>query len=204
MSKYKGEEILVVPRDLFDQLGAFEGFCAETDQYLPSLLDPSNNFFMDRAAAEEDPSHKQLIPYCVFTYQEQILHYTRGKTSGESRLHNQGSIGVGGHINPIDAGDKHLGEATYYAAVEREINEELIIDGDYSQRIVGLINDDSNDVGKVHLGVVHLVELTSLEVSSNEDALANLAFQSQEALLGKLYPHLETWSAHCADGLFRS
>ncbi len=204
MSKYQGEEILVVPRSLFDQLGAFEGFCDKIDSYLPALLDPSNNFFMDRASAEEDPSHKQLIPYCIFTYQEQVLHYTRGKASGESRLHSKGSIGVGGHINPIDAGDKHLGEATYYAAVEREINEELVIAGDYTQRIVGLINDDSNDVGKVHLGVVHLFELTSLDVRSNEDALANLSFQKKDELLDALYPHLETWSAHCVDGLLRS
>jgi predicted NUDIX family phosphoesterase len=201
-SKYQGEEILVVPRALFDDLGAFQGFQSDWDPYFNTLLDPDNNFFMDRAEAEDDPSHKQIIPYCVFHHNGQVLHYTRGKTSGESRLHAQGSVGVGGHINPIDAGINHLGQATYYAAVEREIDEELNIEGDHHNRIVGLINDDSNPVGQVHLGIVHLFELDSAAVSSNEDALANLAFQTQERLLGELFPQLETWSAHCVKALF--
>ncbi|GHC59186.1 hypothetical protein [Roseibacillus persicicus] len=202
MSKYQGEQILVVPRSLFDELGDFQGFNSDWSHYVDTLLNPKNNFFMDRAEAEEDPTHKQIIPYCVFHHEGQVLHYTRGKSSGESRLHAQGSVGVGGHINPIDAGEQHLGQATYYAAVDREIDEELNIAGDFSNRIVGLINDDSNPVGQVHLGIVHLVDLESSEVASNEDALANLAFQSEERLLGELFPHLETWSAHCVKALF--
>ena len=201
-AKYKGEEILVVPRSLFDELGAFEGFNSDWSHYLDTLLDPKNNFFMDRAEAEDDPSHKQIIPYCVFHHAGQVLHYTRGKSSGESRLHAQGSVGVGGHINPIDAGEDNLGLATYYAAVEREIDEELNIMGDHTNRIVGLINDDSNPVGQVHLGIVHLFELDDEAVTSNEDALANLSFQKQERLLGELFPQLETWSAHCVKALF--
>lgn len=200
--KYRGEEILVIPRALFDELGAFQGFETNWSHYMDTLLDPSNNFFMDRAEAEDDPTHKQLIPYCVFHHDGKVLHYTRGKSSGESRLHAQGSVGIGGHINPIDASEDNLGQATYYAAVEREIDEELNIAGDHSNRIVGLINDDSNPVGQVHLGIVHLFELEGPEVTSNEDALANLAFQTQERLLGELFPHLETWSAHCVKALF--
>ncbi|MBK1835272.1 hypothetical protein [Roseibacillus ishigakijimensis] len=202
MSKYQGEQVLVVPRALFDELGAFEGFHADWSPYVDTLLDPRHNFFMDRDLAEQDPGFKQLIPYCVFHHEGRVLHYTRGKSSGESRLHAQGSVGIGGHINPVDAGEEHLGQATYYAAVEREIGEELNLGGDYSNRIVGLINDDSNEVGRVHLGIVHLFELESAEVASNEDALANLSFQSQENLLGELFPQLETWSAHCVRALF--
>lgn len=203
-AKYKGEQILVVPRALFDELGAFEGFNEDWSHYLDTLLNPANNFFMDRAEAEDDPTHKQIIPYCVFHHQGKVLHYTRGKTSGESRLHAQGSVGVGGHINPVDAVEDHLGLATYYAAVEREIDEELNINGDHNNRIVGLINDDSNPVGQVHLGIVHLFELENYEVTSNEDALANLSFQTKQSLLGELYPQLETWSAHCVKALFDS
>lgn len=201
MSKYQGEEILVVPRELFDSLGAFEGFCSDSDAYLSALLNPANNFFMDRARAENDPGHKQIIPYCLFHHEGHYLHYTRGKSSGESRLHAQGSIGVGGHINPVDEQEDALGMGTYFAAVEREISEELSIAGDHSNRIVGLINDESNAVGQVHLGVVHLFELESNEVSSNEDALANLSFQSADRILGELMPQLETWSAGCAKAL---
>ena len=201
MRDYQGEEILVISRQLFDELGAFQGIKTDVDGYLEAILDPANNFFMDRGKAEDDPSFKQIIPYALFHHDGKYLHYTRGKSGGESRLHAQGSVGVGGHINPVDERADPLGKATYLAGVEREIDEELNITGGHQNRIVGLLNDDSNDVGKVHLGVVHIFDLESEEVTSAEDALANLAFQSSDDLKGKLHGSLETWSRFCIDEL---
>ncbi len=201
MRDYQGEEILVISRQLFDELGAFQGIKTDVDGYLEAILDPANNFFMDRGKAEDDPSFKQIIPYALFHHNGKYLHYTRGKSGGESRLHAQGSVGVGGHINPVDERADPLGKATYLAGVEREIDEELNITGGHQNRIVGLLNDDSNDVGKVHLGVVHIFDLESENVRSAEDALANLAFQSSEDLTGKLHGSLETWSRFCIDEL---
>ena len=201
MRDYQGEEILVISRQLFDELGSFQGIKTDVDGYLQAILDPANNFFMDRGKAEDDPSFKQIIPYALFHHDGKYLHYTRGKSGGESRLHAQGSVGVGGHINPVDERADPLGKATYLAGVEREIDEELNITGGHQNRIVGLLNDDSNDVGKVHLGVVHIFDLESEEVTSAEDALANLAFQSSDDLKGKLHGSLETWSRFCVDEL---
>jgi predicted NUDIX family phosphoesterase len=201
MRDYQGEEILVISRQLFDELGAFQGIKTDVDGYLEAILDPANNFFMDRGKAEDDPSFKQIIPYALFHHNGKYLHYTRGKSGGESRLHAQGSVGVGGHINPVDERADPLGKATYLAGVEREIDEELNITGGHQNRIVGLLNDDSNDVGKVHLGVVHIFDLESEDVTSAEDALANLAFQSSDDLTGKLHGSLETWSRFCIDEL---
>ncbi|MDA7538707.1 hypothetical protein N8544_00195 [Akkermansiaceae bacterium] len=201
MRDYQGEEILVISRQLFDELGAFQGIKTDVGGYLEAILDPANNFFMDRGKAEDDPSFKQIIPYALFHHDGKYLHYTRGKSGGESRLHAQGSVGVGGHINPVDERADPLGKATYLAGVEREIDEELNITGGHQNRIVGLLNDDSNDVGKVHLGVVHIFDLESEDVTSAEDALANLAFQSSEDLTGKLHGSLETWSRFCVDEL---
>ena len=201
MRDYQGEEILVISRQLFDELGAFQGIKTDVDGYLEAILDPANNFFMDRGKAEDDPSFKQIIPYALFHHNGKYLHYTRGKSGGETRLHAQGSVGVGGHINPVDERADPLGKATYLAGVEREIDEELNITGGHQNRIVGLLNDDSNDVGKVHLGVVHIFDLESEDVTSAEDALANLAFQSSEDLTGKLHGSLETWSRFCIDEL---
>ncbi len=201
MSKYDGEQILVVPRNLFDNLGSFQGLTTDIERYIPSLLDPSNNFFMDREAAEEDPDHKQIIPYSLFRYQDRYLHYTRGKSGGESRLHAQGSLGIGGHINPVDERGDPLGHATYMAGVAREIDEELVLSTTPEQRIVALLNDDSNAVGRVHLGVVHLFELTDEEASAREDALCDLRFQSIMELKGSLYDSLESWSRFCVDAL---
>lgn len=201
MRDYQGEEILVIPRDLFEELGSFQGIERNALPYLEAILDPQNNFFMDRAKAEEDPNFKQIIPYAIFHHQGKYLHYTRGKSGGENRLHAQGSIGIGGHINPIDERVDPLGRETYFAGVEREINEELDITGAHRNEIIGLLNDDSNEVGRVHLGIVHLFELEMAEVSSGEDALANLSFQSAADLKGILHPHLETWSRFCVDEL---
>ncbi len=198
MSKYAGEEVLVVTRSLFEETGPFEGIRNEgIDAVIARLLDPANHFFMDRAEAEDDPSHKQLIPYCIIRCGSRILNYTRGKAGGEARLHAKRSVGVGGHINPVDTGGGKTGPDAYQAAVERELSEELVFDVPHTNRIIALLNDDSNPVGQVHLGVVHLIEIGDDAVRSNEDALADLCFTELEELNGPLFDRLETWSQHC-------
>jgi predicted NUDIX family phosphoesterase len=200
MSKYAGEEVLVVPRALLEELGTFHGLrTTGLAAAIDRLLDPAAHFFMDRAAAEDDPSHKQLIPYCVFRCGDHILHYTRGKSGGESRLHAKLSVGVGGHINPVDTGGGRTGPDAYHAAVAREIDEELVIATPPAgtRRIIALLNDDSNPVGQVHLGLVHLIDLTTTAAAAREDALAGLAFSPLAELNGPLFERLETWSQHC-------
>ena len=198
MSKYAGEEVLVVPRSLLEEIGFFEGIRTEgLEEAVGKLLDPTNHFFMDRAAAEEDPSHKQLIPYCVFRCGDRILHYTRGKSGGESRLHAKISVGVGGHVNPVDTGNGRTGPTAYHAAVTREIEEELNLPEEHEHRIIALLNDESNPVGQVHLGIVHVIDLKSDAVSSREDALTDLGFTSLADLNGPLFERLETWSQFC-------
>ncbi len=198
MSKYAGEQVLVVRRSLLEEIGSFEGIrTAGLEEAVGRLLEPDHHFFMDRAAAEEDPSHKQIIPYCVFRCGDRILHYTRGKAGGESRLHAKISVGVGGHVNPVDMGEGRTGADAYHAAVTREIEEELDLPGSHEHRIIALLNDDSNPVGQVHLGIVHLIDLPSDEVSSREDALLDLAFSPLADLNGPMFERLETWSAFC-------
>lgn len=198
MSKYAGEEVLVVPRALFEEIGVFEGIrTSDVPAAVERLLSPENHFFMDRAKAEEDPTHKQIIPYCVIRCGDRILNYTRGKAGGEARLHALRSVGVGGHINPIDMGGGRKGPDAYNAAVERELKEELVFNVPHTNRVIALLNDDTNPVGQVHLGVVHLIEITSEEVHSNEDALADLTFTALAELAGPMFERLETWSQSC-------
>jgi predicted NUDIX family phosphoesterase len=187
------EQVLVVRRSLFDQLGSFQGFCADAPRYLEIFLKKENNFFSPRSSAETDPSLKQIIPYAVFTHQGRILRYVRGGKSGEKRLVAKASIGIGGHINDADEGLFAFNEDAYRIAVEREINEELKLGGSFTDRVVGLINDDSNEVGQVHLGIVHLVELESDDVKPGEAAIAKLEFVSLETLIAES-ENLETWS----------
>lgn len=196
------ENILVIPRSLFDRLGAFQGLSFDTGRFVPALLDPANNLFLPRGAAEQDPSHKQIIPYLVIRHGGRVLHYTRGKSGGEARLHAKGSIGIGGHINDGDAGEAHFNAAAYNRAVERELNEELSIPGAWRHRIAALINDDETEVGRVHLGVVHVVEVASPNISPREDAIRDLEFLGPDELAARR-DRLESWSQICAGGLDR-
>lgn len=193
------EQVLVVRRELFDALGSFQGLCPRVEDYLPAFLDRKNNFFVPRSAAEEDPSLKQLIPYAVFLHDGKILHYTRGAKSGEKRLVAKSSIGIGGHINDTDDSGGHFDESIYHNAVQREISEELRLGGGFTERAVALINDDSTEVGSVHLGVVHLVSLETGDVSAGEKAIAELGFATHGELLARRET-FETWSQIVLDG----
>ena len=194
------EHVLVITRTLLDQLGSFQGFQSEVKPYLDAMLAPGANFFMERPAAELDPTHKQLIPYSIFHHNGGYLCYTRGGKSGEKRLVAKRSVGIGGHINPVDQSHDGLGESMYFNSIEREMSEELVIGGTHTQEVIGLINDDSSEVGSVHLGVVHRFELSSNEVRSNEDAIQDLRFYTLDELR-VMRGELETWSQIIVDHL---
>lgn len=187
------ENVLVVRRALFDELGAFQGLEAGTDRYIDAFLKRENNHFLPRSKAEDDPSQKQIIPYAVFTFEGKILHYVRGAKSGEKRLVAKGSIGIGGHINDGDESLFSFDRDAYRAAVHREIEEELKFTGGYTDRVAALINDDSNEVGRVHLGIVHIVTLNNDAVSAGEKAIAELGFLTVDELRARR-ENLETWS----------
>jgi predicted NUDIX family phosphoesterase len=196
----KEEMILVVRRALFDSLGSFQGFSSNVDHYLPSLLDRENNFFAARSSAETDPSLKQIIPYALIAARGQILRYRRGKSSGEQRLVAKYSIGIGGHMNDQDEGLFALDHQAYLAGVQREIDEEVQISAPRSHRIVGLINDDSTEVGQVHLGVVHVLELDAPEAVKRESAITQVEFLPPGQLSAER-DLLEGWSQICLDHL---
>ena len=196
------ENVLVVRRSLFDELGSFHGLNFEPQKYLKEILSRGNNFFMPRAQAENDPTHKQIIPYALIAHGDTVLHYVRGKKAGEQRLVAKGSIGIGGHMNDTDESLFAWDEAAYRAGVEREVNEEIRIESSFEDRIVALLNDDTTDVGRVHLGVVHVFRLAEPKVQKREAMITNLAFLNRTQLI-TLRENLETWSQLCVDSLGR-
>ena len=198
--RWPDERVLVIPRSLFNQLGAFEGLTTDVDRYLAALLDPAHNSFLARDLAEDDPAFKQIIAYAIFHCQGRFLHYVRGSKTGEQRLASKGSIGIGGHINSDDAIQANLERDTYLTGVDREINEELLIETGYRQKLVALINDETSAVGQVHLGIVHLFDLDSEAVSANEAPITALEFLDFSTLLARR-DQLETWSQICLDHL---
>lgn len=196
----KEEMILVVRRALIEELGMFQGVNLEVEKYLPVLLARENNHFMARSAAETDPTFKQIIPYVLLVHEGRVLHYVRGKKAGEQRLAAKGSIGIGGHMNDLDEGLFALDMDAYLQGVRREICEELNVQTSFSNHIVGLLNDDSNEVGKVHLGVIHVFRLQSDNVQKREAMITNLDFLTKEQLLQKRET-MESWSQICLDNL---
>ena len=198
------ENVLVVRRSLFDELGNFHGLNFEPEKYLRALLSRGNNFFLPRAQAENDPTHKQIIPYAIIAYGDTVLHYVRGKKAGEQRLVAKGSIGIGGHMNQEDESlfNFAIDEAAYRAGVEREVNEEIRIETTFEDRIVALLNDDTTEVGRVHLGIVHVFRLAEEKVQKREAMITNMSFLKKEELLARR-DNLETWSQLCVDSFDR-
>jgi predicted NUDIX family phosphoesterase len=192
------ERVLVIPEARFHAAGLFRGFRPFADEYLRTLLQPAYFSYRPRGEVETDPSFKQLIPYIVLRCQGEIFHYTRGSSGAEKRLQALRSIGIGGHISaedvPADSRDP------YRAGMQRELSEELEVRSPYREHILGFIYDDSNSVGQVHLGVVHLLELEEPLAWPRETAIDEAGF----APLAELLRHreqFETWSQLVMDAL---
>jgi predicted NUDIX family phosphoesterase len=204
MSTVQTEQVLVVPTQLFHDLGYFQGFSTEVERYFDSLLTSEQVSYRPRDEMEQDPSFKQLIPYVIFRHTDaagnvSIFEYSRGKGQGESRLHSKRSVGIGGHISSDDA---EVDSANVYQeGMARELAEEVVIDSSYESHCVGLINDDETEVGRVHLGVVHILDLARPAVKPAEDDIIARGFQPVDELLADL-DGFESWSRICLEALF--
>lgn len=184
------EQVLVLPRERIPRGCDFTGLRAATAADLRALQDAvrARGVFMDRPVAEQDPSWKQLIPYVVVRDESAVFLMERTSAGGDPRLHRKASIGVGGHLNPVDAGADPL-----MAGLHREWAEELQAEWEPEFRLVGLLNDDSNPVGSVHLGVVFLVEAAGRPVAVRElDKLSGRMAGAADVLAA--WDRLETWS----------
>lgn len=158
---------------------------------------------MRRGDAENNPAYKQPIPYAVIRKGDDFFTYRRLGGGGEERLHGKMSLGVGGHMNQVP-------EAEDFAAVlaenlQRELNEELVINGgdEMAIRTVGLINDDDNEVGQVHIGVLAVIDLPfSAQVEVREkDKLEGEWLKMKDLIKEDIYQRLESWSAFAVDAL---
>ncbi|MCK4334077.1 phosphoesterase, partial [candidate division WOR-3 bacterium] len=146
--KVSHERVLCFPRSLLDELGGFQGFRPDDGTLLEQILSSGQARFIERGKAEEDPSFKQLIPYVVMTWKDKLLFYVRGKKTEEGRLRSLGSVGIGGHVSVTDQTlfERDIREV-FAAGLRREVTEEVEVQTEFTERVAGLINDDSNPVG---------------------------------------------------------
>jgi predicted NUDIX family phosphoesterase len=195
------EFVYVVKRyDLFD-LAFPHGFVASSEEaeevgrYLSRIRE--RGFFMERRAAERDSSFKQIIPYCLVTAGDELFLLRRAGTQGEARLHGKLSIGVGGHINPVDTGADVMD-----AGSQRELLEELRFETGFQRAVAGIINDESTPVGSVHFGIVYRVQPETRDVSVRETEQMSGGFVPLPELLSRFSrerDRFETWSSLILD-----
>lgn len=199
------ERVLVVPRTTVFPDAAQQGFIADdAHTYLNRM--GTNYRFEPRQSVEDDPSLKQLIPYVVFMHAGSVFLVRRSTSQSEQRLVGLHSIGIGGHINSSDTANnpaisEHGIDAFTHVLNEglhREIREEVWLDEIPSLRFVGLINDDSNAVGRVHLGLVYVANLSTPSVSVREHDMMTGSFVDVRDL-AKYHPTMETWSQIVVD-----
>jgi len=192
------EQVYVVPRDRLFPRGAPQGFVPGLGEWQRTIYE--DGFFAERDLVEEDPSLKQVIPYAIVARGDEVFLFRRLDKGGEKRLAGLRSIGVGGHVNPVDSEDVVID------ALKRELEEELHIPSGWRHRIVGLLNDDATSVGSVHVGVVAIVDPGEGEVSVREADTMSGSFVDRRELLA-LRSHepesFEGWSRLLVDQIER-
>lgn len=181
------EQILVVKRDKLFIKESWQGLNAEDDfnNYLTVIQE--NQEFHPRSLMENDPSYKQIIPYLIFTHDGKYFLMQRQAKATEQRLKNKYSLGIGGHINEED-----ITEGDIMQWGKREFNEEVDYTGNLNIKPIGILNDDSNDVGKVHIGFVFLLEGDSPNIKVKSELKSGELYSLDECT--KLYDGMENWS----------
>lgn len=183
------EKILVVPRkELFEEI-VFEGFERNKIAYYLGRIE-KYSIFMKRFLVENDQNYKQIIPYLVIKFKNKYFMFQRFPIGAEDRLFHKYSVGIGGHINEKDVKkNKNL----IYSGLKREFNEELIYRGKLKSKIIGCINDDFDDVGKVHFGIIYLIEIESSDIEVREKSKMEGKLVNKKDLL-KYKNKMERWS----------
>jgi predicted NUDIX family phosphoesterase len=178
------ERVLVVPRALVPDRAGWYGLRSDGVDDLLSIV-ADHGRFEPREAMELDPDHKQIIPYLVLRDGERYFLMRRTRAGGDARLFDRWSIGVGGHLNP--------GDADILGGLRREWREELDADFEPEFEPLALLNDDTTEVGAVHLGVVFVADAAGRSVGVRETDKLTGSFAAP-AEVAAVADHLETWS----------
>lgn len=191
------ERVLVVDRDVLFSNGKsyFQGFKSVDDFNFLETIRENAHFILRKVTsdeqkipAEDDESKKQIIPYIVFKCDEKYFTYQRLRKGGEERLHDNFSIGIGGHINPIDDSNDIITDG-----MKREFYEEVEYLDDFEYSVIGFINDDKDSVGKVHFGIVFLVDAKSPDIKVRETDILEGSLKTLEEI-DEIKDKLEGWS----------
>jgi predicted NUDIX family phosphoesterase len=187
------EQVMVVERETLAPFLIEYGLVRErTDEILDAIID--HHFFIDRPTAEISPQYKQIIPYVLIRHEDSYFLLQRTPKQTEARLHHKLSLGIGGHINP-DTPD-------LFDGLQKELEEEVEVVGDYDLTFVGILNDDTTDVGRVHLGAVYVLDAHEGEVNVRETEKMSGRWVERKGL-GEHRDAMESWSQIVYDAFVR-
>jgi predicted NUDIX family phosphoesterase len=187
------ENILVVKRTTLFPTQVFQGLQTQSDSFI-ALINQAKEF-LPRPAMELDTNYKQIIPYLIFKHADRYFLMQRQATSSEQRLKNKYSLGIGGHIRQEDMHNA----ATIFDWAQREFHEEVDYQGNFTIKTIGILNDDSNAVGQVHLGLVLLLEGDSSAISVRSELKSGQLLTTDACK--EYYADMETWSQIIFDSL---
>ena len=188
------ELVFVVPRSsIADEAGWYGIRTDDLEGFLEAL--ERDGRYEPRPAMEADPSFKQVIPYLVLRDDERFFLMRRTRAGVDARLHDRYSIGVGGHLNPGDGG--------VLGGLRREWHEELVAGFEPEFRLVGLLNDDTTDVGAVHIGAVYVADAGGRPVEIRETDKLSGSFAAPDEVEA-VVDRMETWSRLCFEFLDRA
>lgn len=187
------ESILVVKRSLLFSHNAWHGMnTTNLDQFINLITEHKK--FLPRPEMEQNPTYKQIIPYLVFCHNEKYFLMQRKTTASEQRLQGKLSLGIGGHMRQEDMTSNSL-----FDWAKREFDEEVNYNGSCTITPLGMVNDDTDDVGKVHLGLVLLLTGDSDKISVKSELKSGTLVPLNECI--KQYDRLESWSQIVVDHL---
>lgn len=192
------ERVLCFKRQLLEDLGVFQGLSLEVEKYLPIVTAASSLTYLNRSEAEQDKRYKQLIPYILLISGGRILRYRRGKGGQETRLHGLYSVGIGGHISEEDHG-LFSSDRGYQDGMRRELMEEVALD-EVKEAAVAVINDDSTEVGQVHFGVVHVMQVARENVAGRRSGIVAPEFVPIADAVSDVAGY-ESWSRFCLENM---
>jgi predicted NUDIX family phosphoesterase len=178
------EQVMVVDREhIADYIEERALITEHTEVLLDTIYD--RHFFIDRATAEVSPQYKQIIPYVLIRRGDWWYLLQRTQKQTEARLHLKLSLGIGGHINP-DTPDLIDG-------LQKELEEEVGVTGDYELTFIGILNDDTTEVGSVHLGAVFVLDVEAGDVEVRETDKMHGRWVPREELAA-VREQMETWT----------
>jgi predicted NUDIX family phosphoesterase len=193
--------VLVVPISAIKKVGVLQRFTFNVDPYLRMILDPRIHQFVERATAEVSSDYRQIIPYVLLCAGDRVCTYRRGVEVRDIRTAGWRSIGFGGHIIPKDV-TPAKGAHWYTKAARREVCEEVVVTQIVDEEIIGIVSDPSSAVGRVHLGVVHIWDVSGAQIKARESQIGDISFMTMRDLDRRLQ-ELEPWSCSIVETVRR-